>query len=223
MKIGFRKGFGGEFHLNTSTKLGAKSRKETASTIKKKENEQFLNEFKKQLDGCTVDFFMEHNIHPHFISYLSELEASELFKNNQKALQDFTELDDVLNNAKRILEKINMGQNLTQTRKDKLIDILYEAQELSGTDFTSELENAIMKNNKDMNLFYEIFTKYYHHELPSDALKIKRSFLLKFGILLLWFLGIIFIPVTYGLSLLIVPSIRNFIKSKIKGVTRKYY
>ena len=57
MRVGFIKSFGGGFYLSTSTKLGSKSRKETASIIKKKENEQFLDEVKKQLDGCIVDFY----------------------------------------------------------------------------------------------------------------------------------------------------------------------
>ena len=158
---------------------------------------------------------MEYNIHPNFISYLSNIDAEELFENNKEALDNFSNLHEILNSAKIIFEKINMGQNLTQTRKDKLIDILYEALELSGKDSTSELEMAIKNNSKNMNNFYEIFKKYYDYKLPTEALTIKKSFLFKLGTLLLWFFGIIFIPATYGLSLLIIPKIREFIKSKI--------
>lgn len=144
--IGFNKKIVNGLSLRVGSRL---NNKPTQAEIKAKNDKDFILKSSEQVGNIYINFLTAYNISDININNLEHLL-------NDDALIQYHSLINLQDKYNEIIEKLNMGKNLTATIKNEIVDIIFDMQKIVKNISTSELEIAISETEKKRKIIRNI-------------------------------------------------------------------
>jgi hypothetical protein len=132
MFLGFSKSLGGGFRVGVGTRIGGGRRQAkrgpTKAETAKLEKAQFIKKVANDSNRLLQEFLVNNNIDPSYAKR-TNLDIDELFKNTENDL-NYKKFAKSIIEIKETVNKLNYGGNLTEKRKETLVDLIFELQEI---------------------------------------------------------------------------------------------
>ena len=132
MWLGLSKSLGGGFRVGVGTRIGTgskgRSNGPTQSQIAKYEKAAFLKNMAEEANQLLQEFLVNQSIDPAYINK-KNIDIDLLFiKSPEK--ENYEAFVLYITELKNIIDKVNYGGSLTASRKDKLIDLIFNMREV---------------------------------------------------------------------------------------------
>ena len=162
MRIGFSKSLGGGFRVGVGTRIGGRSCRRrsgpTQSQIVKLEKAQFIKNIADESNQSLQEYLVNNNIEPVYAKR-KKLDLDDLLGKGHSASK-YQKFKASISEVNEIISKVNYGGNLTASRKDRLVDLVFELREIVGESGPglNELATQISKNSQKTSIItFSIF------------------------------------------------------------------
>jgi hypothetical protein len=146
MYLGFSKNLGGGFRIGIGTRFGSrKNNNSNKASLAKDEKQGFLEKMANLHNQYRTDFFQSRNIYYKLLEKIDKSDTGQLFK-NKPDIENFKKANLISSELVEIFDKVKMGGYLTAKKKDKIIDLVYDLNQLNDKE-DSELERKIKAIN----------------------------------------------------------------------------
>ncbi|RLT90987.1 hypothetical protein [Ketobacter sp. GenoA1] len=156
MWVGFSKSLGGGFRVGVGTRIGGRSSRRrsgpTQAQIAKLEKAQFIKNIAEESNQSLQEYLVNNNIDPVFAER-KKLDLDDLLGKGDTASQ-YQKFKASISEVNEIISKVNYGGNLTASRKDRLVDLVFELREIVGESGPglNELATQISKKSEKTSI-----------------------------------------------------------------------
>jgi hypothetical protein len=151
MWLGLSKSLGGGFRVGVGTRIGSrrKIKGPTQAQIAKYEKTSFLKEIAEEANQLLKEFLVNNSIEPSYVEKRN-LDMELLFKESP-AKEDYNRFIPSITELKNIIGRVDCGGNLTASRRDKIVDLIFSMREIvagSGPGLNLVADNISIKYKK---------------------------------------------------------------------------
>jgi len=156
MFIGISKSLGAGVRIGVGKRISFSSPTERGPTqreLAKAEKEDFLKKIAENANDVINSFYVNENLLPEELNK-GKINVHNLLKGSN-SLERYDKLESLIEEIQEILKKIQFGGSLTAKRKDKMVDLIFEAEKCVGT---GPGLNVIAKQISREVFLFRIFT-----------------------------------------------------------------